>query len=253
MSTSIVDSLPVREQQLQAAPADTIADGWKPLYRIGAVAALISIAFIVIAGVVFATNPPPTTIEGWFRLYHDNWLVGLLDADLMMLASYVMTGVIYFALYGALRKVNQPFMALATALAFVSMAAYYAANPAFSMLTLSNQFAAATTDAERVAIQGAGRAVMANWTGTAFDMAYFLSAIALIIVSLVMLRSNIFGKVTAWMGLAVGVLTLVPATAGTIGVVFSFIALVPTVIWLVLIAWRFFQLGSAPQKGSILQ
>src|SRR6185437_7052087 len=220
---------------------------WRPLYWIAAAAALLSVAFIFIAGIVYAISPPPTSIEGWFRLYHENWLLGLLAGDLMMLASYVLMGLIYFALYGALRRVNQPFTALATALAFVGMAAYYTANPAFSMLSLSNQYAAATSAAERAALLGAGQAVITNWTGTAFDAAYFLSAIALLIVSVVMLHGNVFSKWTAYAGLAVGVLTLVPATAGTVGVVFSFVSLLPTVAWFLLIAWRFFQLGRMTQ------
>ena len=248
MTTPTLESLPAREQRAQTSVDDTTAEAWKPLYRIAAVAALLSVAFIVIAGIVFAINPPPTTIAGWFKLYHDNWLVGLLDGDLMMLASYILMGLIYFALYGALRRVNQPFMALATALAFVGMAAYYTANPAFSMLSLSNQYAAATSATERTALLGAGQAVITNWTGSAFDAAYFLSAIAVLIVSVVMLRSTIFSRWTAYAGLAIGVLTLVPATAGTVGVVFSFVSLLPTIVWFLLIAWRFFQLGGTPVK-----
>ncbi len=63
-----------------------------------------------------------------------------------------------------------------------------------------------------------------------------------------MLRSNVFGKVTACAGLAMGVLTLVPASAGMVGVVFSLVALVPTLIWCIVIAWRFFQLGATSRK-----
>lgn len=256
MSTSTIVPPSVRDQRVNvpvestAALADSADSAWKPLYRLGAVAALTSVAIIAIAAIMFPFNPIPTTIEGWFTLYHNNALLGLFAADLMMLVSYVLIGLIYFALYGALRRVNQPFMALATILVFVGMAAYYAANPAFSMLTLSNQYDAATSAAERTAILGAGHAVIANWTGTAFDAAYFLSAIAAIIVSVVMLRSHIFGKVTAYAGLAVGILALVPATAGIVSSIFSFASLIPTVIWFVLLARRFFQLGSAP-VGSV--
>lgn len=247
MSTSITESPRARDQRIITPVAGQADEAWRPLYWIAAAAALLSVAFIFIAGIVYAISPPPTTIAGWFRLYHENWLLGLLAGDLMMLASYVLMGLIYFALYGALRRVNQPFMALATALAFVGMAAYYTANPAFSMLSLSNQYAAATSATERAALLGAGQAMITNWTGTAFDAAYFLSAIALLIVSVVMLRSTVFSKWTAYAGLAVGVLTLVPATAGTVGVVFSFVSLIPTVIWFLLIAWRFFQLGRRTQ------
>ncbi|HEX6542797.1 MAG TPA: hypothetical protein VF040_13660 [Ktedonobacterales bacterium] len=250
MGTSTIESRPVSDQRLREPAAEMAAvDAWKPLYLMAAGAALLSIALIAVAAVVYPFNPIPTTIEGWFSLYRDNWLLGLIAADLVMLVSYVLIGLIYFALYGALRRVNQPFMALATALEFVGMAAYFAANPAFSLLTLSNQYATATTGTERGALLAAGQAVIANWTGTAFNVAYFLSAIAAIIVSVVMLRGNVFGKPTAYTGLAMGVLTLVPASAGMVGAIVSFVALVPTVIWFILLARRFFQLGGASQRS----
>jgi len=245
MSTSVIESVAAIDQRGNATVAEQADVAWKPLYRIAAVVALLSVAFIVVAGIMFAVNPIPTTMVGWFDLFDQSWLRGLVAADLMMLASYVLLGVIYVALYGALRRVNQPFMALATALAFVGMVAYIAANPAFSMLSLSHQYAAATTDAERTALLGAGQAIIANWTGTAFNVAYFIGAVFAIIVSLVMLRSKVFSKATGYAGLAMGALTLVPASAGTVGIVFSLLALVPTMLWYILIARRFFQLGGA--------
>ena len=246
MSTSVIESLIARDQHVFEPGAERTYDAWKPLYRVGAVAALLSVALIILAGVMFAVNPIPTTMTGWFDLFNRNWLLGLFAADLMMLLSYLLLGLIYLALYGALRRVNQPFMALATILAVVGLAAYYAANPAFSMLSLSRQYAEATTDAERTALLGAGHAVIANWTGTSFDVAYLLGGVTAIIVSVIMLQSHVFGKPTAYAGLLMGALTLVPAALGTVGVVLSLIALVPTMVWLILIARRLFQLGGAP-------
>lgn len=253
MSTSTIASPSARDQRLNV-PDESAAlateNAWKLLYRIGAVAALTSVAFIAIAAIVLTFSQPPTTVTGWFALYHENWLLGLLAADLLMLASYILIGLITFALYGALRRVNQPFMALATIFTFVGMAAYFASNPAFAMLSLSNQYDAATTDAERTALLGAGQALIANWTGTAFDVAYFLGGVTVIIIAVIMLQSSVFSKATAYTGLLLGVLTLVPASAGMLGVVFSLVALIPTVVWYILLAWRFFQLGNAPVGGT---
>jgi hypothetical protein len=255
MSRAIMDTpaiAPSSRDQLAHAPATAgPEDAWRPLYRLGAVAALLAVAFIVIAAIVYAFSQPPTTVTGWFELYHKNWLLGLFAGDLMMLASNLVLGVIYIALYGALRHANQPFMALATALGFVVIAAYFASNPAFSLLSLSNQYSAATTDAERTALLGAGQAVIAGWTGTAFNMAYLLGGVVALIISLVMLRSHVFGKPTAYAGLAMGVLALVPASAGMVGIVFSLLSLVPTVVWFVLIARRLFKLASAPEGSEL--
>jgi hypothetical protein len=86
--------------------------------------------------------------------------------------------------------------------------------------------------------------MLAIWQGTAYDVSYVLGGIAALLVAAVMLRSHRFGRVTAYVGLVLGVLMLVPATVGRIGLYLSLISLVPTVIWLALLAWRFFQLAS---------
>lgn len=89
----------------------------------------------------------------------------------------------------------------------------------------------------------AGQATLTTWTGTAFDVSYVLGGVALLIISVVMLRSTIFNRETAFVGLALGVTMLVPPTVGTIGLVISLISLLPLIIWLILIARRLFWLG----------
>ncbi len=88
-----------------------------------------------------------------------------------------------------------------------------------------------------------GQAILANYQGTAFDVYYLLSAIATLIISAVMLRSNTFSKGIAYVGIVTGVLMLVPPTAGTIGLYLSLISLVPVAIWYVLIARKLFMLA----------
>jgi hypothetical protein len=111
------------------------------------------------------------------------------------------------------------------------------------MLSLSNQYAATTTAAQRSLLQASGQAMLAVYQGTAFDAYYILNAVATVLISVVMLRSDIFGKATAYAGMVAGVLMLIPSTAGTIGLYFAFGSLVPTALWLILIARRLFQLA----------
>jgi hypothetical protein len=67
----------------------------------------------------------------------------------------------------------------------------------------------------------------------------------MLIVSFVMLRSNKFGKVVSYFGIASGVLALVPPTVGTIGMAFSFASLIPMTVWLILIARKLLHLTEA--------
>jgi hypothetical protein len=134
-------------------------------------------------------------------------------------------------------------MAIALTTGLLGIAAYFASTTAFSMLSLSDQYAAATTEAERSIYLAAGQAMLAIWQGTAFDVGYVLEGVALLIIAAVMLRSTLFSKKTAYVGILLGVMSLVPPTAGTIGLLFALGSLVPLEIWDILISRRLFQLG----------
>lgn len=230
------------------ANAESADSVWKSLYKVGAAGALTVSVFIPIQVVVFVVWPPPSTVIGWFNLFQANGLVGLLDMDLLLILDYALLGLVFLALWAGLRRANQSLMAIALTLELIAIATYFASTAAFEMLSLSNQYAAAITDAERAALSAAGRATLANWQGTAFNASYILSAVALLIVSAVMVCGKTFGRATAYVGILASALMFVPPTAGTIGVLFSLMSLVPTFVWLILTARRLFQLGRKTSK-----
>ena len=214
------------------------AYSWQTLHKVGGVTALAVLVLIPIQMVVFFLWPPPSSVLGWFTLFQDNALVGLLDMDLLLIVDYLLLIGVFSGLWASLRRANESLMAIALILQLVATASYLASTVAFEMLSLSNEYANATTDAERSLFLAAGQAMLVTWQGTAFDVSYVLSALAVLIVSAVMLRSHLFSKVTGYVGLSAGVLMSVPSTAGMIGVVFSLLSLVPLVVWLALIARR---------------
>jgi hypothetical protein len=216
---------------------------WQTLHKLGGVTALAVLALIPIQMIVFFLWPPPSSVIGWFTLFQDNALVGLLDMDLLLIVDYLLLIGVFSALWASLRRANESLMAIALILQLVATASYLASTVAFEMLSLSNQYATAVTDAERPLFLAAGQAMLVTWQGTAFDVSYVLSALATLIISAVMLRSHLFSKVTGYVGLSAGVLMLVPPTAGLIGVFFSLLSLVPLVIWLALIARRLLRSG----------
>lgn len=59
-----------------------------------------------------------------------------------------------------LRRVSQSFMAFAMALVFVGIATYFPSNIAFSMVSLSDQYAATTTDTPRTMLLASGQALI---------------------------------------------------------------------------------------------
>ena len=231
-------------------PAETTDASWRPLYLIGGVAALLSVMLIVAAMAVFLVWPPPSGVSAWFALFQRNGFLGLLDLDLAMIATYVVMIPIYLALFIALRRVSQSLMAIALALNLIAVALIFAANPGVAMWTLSSNYAAATTGAEQATYLAAGQALLANWSGTGFVVGYLLGGIAVLITSAVMLRSKIFSKLIAYTGLVMGVLMLVPASAGTLGLWISLVSLAPTALWLVLVGMKLMQLGNSLASGG---
>ncbi len=243
MTTPQLVSLPATPQDRTDKSSVGIPDSlWKPLYKVGSAAALITAVFLPIQIIVFIIWPPPVTVSGWFTLFQNNKLVGLLDFDLLIVVDYILLVPILLALYVALKRISESFMAIAVTLWLVGIAAYFASNPAFAMLSLSDQYAVATTDAQRSMFLSAGQAIFATWQGTAFQVSYVLGSIAPIIISVIMLRSNRFSKVIAYAGILGNVIAFV-IYVPTIGPLLSLISVVILEIWFILIARRFFQLS----------
>ena len=158
------------------------------------------------------------------------------------------------ALYGALGQASNSAMVIATAFGFVGIAVYFASNQVFSMLTLSDQYAAATTDAQRSMFLAAGQALLAInnpgaiYQGTGIYLSLLLVLLAGLIISIVMLRSGIFGKATAYVGILANTFGL----GYFIALAFApaMLAIPPSIsapfrmIWYILTARRLFQLGS---------
>jgi hypothetical protein len=226
-------TLTSRAESIRADDRTTFSE-WDSLYRVGGWAALAVLALVPIQMVVFFVWPPPTSVIGWFELLQTNALVGLLDMDLLMIVDYGLLALFFLALYVALRRTSPSFAAIALTAELLAVAAYFASTTPFEMLTLSGHYASAVSDAERLAAVAAGQATYAVWQGTAFNVSYILSAAAALIASVLMLRSSVFGRATAYAGILMGVAGLVPPTVGGVGLVMSLVSLIPMWVWLFL-------------------
>jgi hypothetical protein len=256
-----------RSVALQAAEPD-----WKTLYIVGAVAALVAVTlfrrnlsvevmqfkgFGIIRGV--PATWPSSAIE-WFSLLQHNALVGLILLNIVDVVNYCLVGLIFLALYGALRHVNRSAMVIATACALVGIGIYLASNQALAMLSLSKQYAAATTDAQRSMLLAAGEALLAIQNqGTGYYASFFMVVVAGLIVSVVMLRSSVLSKATAIVGiLANGIRLLGFVTLLLTPSIYSLAIPISApfrVTWYVMIALTLFRLGrgtpiETPDNGS---
>ena len=244
----------------QVTNAETSDTRWKGLYKVGGGAALVAAVLLATEIVIFTVWPLPGTVIGYFTLFQSNRLIGLLDFYLLEFLAYVLFIPVFLAIYVALRRANESYMALATTLAIMGIGIFLATNNPFSMLSLSDQYAAATTDAQRSLFLAAGQAMLANTNQRAvegFNMGFLLLSVAGLMVSAVILRSNSFSKLTAYVGVLAFAISLadyfrfafVPESVLLLLIIAITSGLL-LLIWLVLIGRRLFQLGQGISKGD---
>ena len=145
------------------------------------------------------------------------------------------------------------------ALAFIGIAVIFATNTNYSMIYLTDQYAAAATDIQRAQLLTAGESTLATgvW-GTGPLVAGLLVESALVILSVVMLqdRAHVFGKGTAYVGIlahgldvahSIVFLIFIPIfnsdLALTIGTSLLAIGGTLQLIWYPLVGRRLLQLG----------
>jgi hypothetical protein len=179
---------------------------WRWLYRIGGLAAALLVVLTVLHSSVYFVVGLPDDVVGWFGLFGDNPIGGLLAFELLMVVYVVLSVPVVLALYVALRRAGPSLMAIYLGLSLIGIVAFIVARPAFEMLSLSDGYTAAATDAERSAYLAAGEATLAVFHGTAFWVSYLLGSIGGLIVAAVMLRTTVFSRTTAYLRIASSVL-----------------------------------------------
>jgi len=233
---------------------DLAADSkWKKLYKVGGVGALIVGTLLLVEMIAYIATSAPSLADasGWFSLFHNNRLIGLVDFGILELYALVLFVPMFLALYAVLRRANESYMAIAAILAIVGIAVNFATSKLFSLLTLSDLYAAATTEAVKSQFLAAGQATLAvgalGGIGGSVEGGIPL-AVSGLIISVIMLRSNILGRAVGYLGILANGIGLVmyfnaalaPAMAGSpfFGVFFLL-----SVIWFILIGRKLLQLN----------
>jgi hypothetical protein len=233
MSTLVTAPISLPRSAIAPTPEKDASADWRFVYRAAGIAALAVVGLMPLQIAVFVVWPPPTTVADWFALFQQNPIVGLMNMDLALIVEYVLLAVLFLGLFGALRTVRPALAAVFLLFELLAAATYFASAVAFEMLAASGQWAAASTELERTAALGVGQGLLLTWQGTAFSLSYILAGAAMLLAGVVMLRGGPFGKITAYAAIVGGVLGLMPASAGMVGLVASLLSLIPLAVWLV--------------------
>lgn len=188
---------------------------WKTLYRAGAVAPLIALVLYSSQFIILIFGDPfPTTIEGWFVLFQRNNLLGLWYLNALDIVSFALLGIMFLALYVALRRIRPSWMLIATYFALLGVVVFIIPRVlTLAVLPLSDLHAAATTEAQRTMYLTAGETLSYVSTATPQTLGFLFMAVAGLIISVVILRSQSFGRAAAYVGIVGFVVTLANYTS----------------------------------------
>lgn len=243
---------------------------WSALYRAGGVAALLAgLLFrrnLAVEVSLFSPQAPPAGAADAFALLQAQPLLGLTYLHIFDVANYALLAVVLLALYVLLRRASQSAMAVATALGLLGIVVYLASNTALSMYALSERYAGAG-EAERAALLAAGQTLMAfnhfgasgAHPGSAGYLSLLLVAVAGMAISLVMRRSGIFHRATAYVGILASACdlaycvayALVPADGHLLAVLFIPAGGLFLMVWHILIGVKLYRLGRPARKGIL--
>lgn len=263
----------VKKREMGLVKNDTNLDGWKNLCILGGAAALV-------AGILFRRNlavevgmfskvASPIAVSDWYALLQTNRLLGLTYLHVFDLVNYALVGLMFLALYAVLKRVNKSSMVMAIVCVLLGIGVYFSSNTAFSMLSLSDQYVAATTEAQQNLLLSSGQTMLSlsrfsspgAHPGTGGLISLFLVAVGGMIASIVMLRSGIFKRYTACVGILASTLDLaycisyvfVPIADGKLlAVLFIPAAGLFLMLWHIMIGWRLCHLARIQHNMKIV-
>jgi hypothetical protein len=218
------------------------------LYRWGGLSALlIGLGYIITIPLYVAAGPPPRGGEA--RLHY---LVGKTTVWWAILGLSVLTDLLFLpvalALYRALKDVNNNAMLFATTLVglFVVLDLAVTWTNYAALITLSEQYATATSDIQRATDVGAATyasAVLESSLEAIYSI--LILSVGIVVISVVM-RQGAFGKGTAYVGIVTGALGIVAAVGpffiSALSVTIVIVSVLTT-LWILLVGVRLFRLG----------
>lgn len=231
-------------------------------YKVAGVAAFIALSANLLDVILGFGNTEVvhygtrTAVE-WFAVYQHNWFTGLYQLGVLNIVYMSAMLFVYAGIVIAHRHKNKIYPVLTMIIFLVSTAIYIANSAAVPMLVLANKYAAAGTEVQKTVFAAAGESVLArgeDFTPGAFP-GLMLGGLVAIMMSVILLRSNIFGKKIAWIGI-VGFTflsfftiwaTFIPVYYNFAFYFFGSIGGVLALAWFTLVGIKFFKLENSAQ------
>jgi|SRR5208283_2353611 len=235
------------EERAVDATGDLDKQRW---FRVGSIAAIVlGIGYIIIIPLYAHVGAPPSGGEAWFKYLPGKTTIWWAILGLSVFTDFLFVP-IALALYLALKKVDRNAMLLATAFIglFVALDLAVTWTHYASILVLYGKYCAATADVQRAGYLAAADYGSAMLTSPLEIMYAIVTLSCGILVTGVVMLKGIFDKISAYLGLATGVLGIASLTGLTLAIIGN--ALCATV-WLFAVAYRLHRLAQAlPRAGG---
>ena len=185
---------------------------WKPLYRVGAIAALIAALIFrrnigAEVSLFIGVEAIPAHAAEWYSLLQTHPFMALSLLAFFDLVNYLLIGVMFLSLAARLWQVNRSASAIALASGLIGVTLNLASNISLTMFSLSQRYTVATSAAQKADLLTAGQVILAGndplaaMPGTGGLVGLLLVALAGLFFSLMLLPSH---RGTAILGLLAG-------------------------------------------------
>ena len=216
-------------------------DYWKGLFKVGGLLMILSVILMIVdllVGIFIGGEPfGSLTTEQLLQYITAHRALYIFDETLLALAPIPQLAsgpALVLALYFSLKEVNRKYvyyLVFSLGLTLTGGVLFFAAaNAPLALVPLADKYAAATTDAQRAIFVTAAEAI------NALDNDYIpfiVSSLGLIILNIPM-RKSVFGKPVSYLGIATGIVGLVPIII---------VSVILSLIWTVWVGYKLYRLS----------
>jgi hypothetical protein len=241
---------PYNQQKFIPMTNSSLSDSsQKTIFWIGGSVCMILIVYSLITLLIMSIiGVPPETSEQIFSMLQANRFHGLLRLDILTVFIFPLYYLLFYSLYIALNKTDHALVTISTIFAFAGVTLLLATPSVFSYLYLSDKFAIATSEFQKNQLLTAGESILASdiWHGTGARIGGLLLQFGALLISIVMLKTNVFSRLTALTGVLTHGLDVLHIIIGfflpAIGSIIMFIAGPLYLLWFPLVGLRLYKL-----------
>jgi hypothetical protein len=175
------------------------------LYRAGGFTAILFLIYSIVTILIFILikeGYPQTALECYDMLKED-FFIGLLRLDIVSAVIIPFYYLLFFSLYHALKKDYELIAKIALFCILAGITIFISGLNIIELINLSNKYHAAASVEIKQQLVAAGEAILASdmWASTAAKFRGILIESGAVILSYIMLKTTVFSKINAWVGL----------------------------------------------------